>query len=57
MALIPKSHPRTKSLLIREKLVDGFDDGIVCRVAGNLRVSHGSFSVVSGVVGHVSFTM
>ncbi len=31
MALIPKSHPRTKSLLIREKLVDGFDDGIVAK--------------------------
>ncbi|KKK95953.1 hypothetical protein LCGC14_2667650 [marine sediment metagenome] len=31
MALIPKSHPRAKSLLIREKLVDGFDDGIVAK--------------------------
>ena len=26
MALIPASHPRAKSLLIRERLVDGFDD-------------------------------
>jgi len=31
MALIPKSHPRAKSLLIREKLVDGFDVGIVAK--------------------------
>jgi 4-phosphopantoate--beta-alanine ligase len=31
MALIPKSHPRAKSLLIREKLVSGFDDGIVAK--------------------------
>ena len=31
MALIPKSHPRAKSLLIREKLVDGFDDGLVAK--------------------------
>jgi len=31
MALIPKSHPRAKSLVIREKLVDGFDDGIVAK--------------------------
>jgi 4-phosphopantoate--beta-alanine ligase len=28
MSLIPKSHPRAKSLLIREKLVNGFDLGI-----------------------------
>ncbi len=31
MALIPKSNPRAKSLFIREKLVDGFDDGIVAK--------------------------
>jgi len=31
MTLIPKSHPRAKSLLIRERLVDGFDDGIVAK--------------------------
>jgi len=31
MALISKSHPRAKSLFIREKLVDGFDDGIVAK--------------------------
>lgn len=31
MALIPKSHPRAKSLFIREKLVDGFDKGIVAK--------------------------
>lgn len=31
MALIPKSHPRAKSLFIRDKLVDGFDDGIVAK--------------------------
>jgi 4-phosphopantoate--beta-alanine ligase len=31
MVLIPKSHPRAKSLLIREKLVNGFDDGIVAK--------------------------
>ena len=31
MALIPKSHPRAKSLFIREKLVDGFDDGVVAK--------------------------
>lgn len=31
MPLIPKSHPRTKSLLIREKLVDGFDKGLVSK--------------------------
>lgn len=31
MPLIPKSHPRAKSLLIREKLVDGFDSGLVAR--------------------------
>lgn len=31
MPLIPKSHPRAKSLLIREKLVDGFDRGLVAK--------------------------
>ena len=31
MSLIPKSHPRFKSLLIREKLVDGFDNGLVAK--------------------------
>ena len=31
MPLIPKSHPRAKSLLIREKLVDGFDSGLVAK--------------------------
>ncbi|MFB5645696.1 MAG: phosphopantothenate/pantothenate synthetase family protein, partial [Nitrosopumilaceae archaeon] len=31
MALIPKSHPRAKSLFIREKLVNGFDEGIVAK--------------------------
>ncbi|MGV7225529.1 MAG: 4-phosphopantoate--beta-alanine ligase [Nitrosopumilus sp.] len=31
MSLIPKSHPRAKSLLIREKLVDGFDNGLVAK--------------------------
>lgn len=31
MALIPKSHPRAKSLLIREKLVSGFDNGLVAK--------------------------
>lgn len=31
MPLIPKSHPRVKSLLIREKLVDGFDKGLVAK--------------------------
>ena len=31
MSLIPKSHPRAKSLLIREKLVEGFDDGLVAK--------------------------
>ncbi|MBT8243434.1 MAG: phosphopantothenate/pantothenate synthetase [Nitrosopumilus sp.] len=31
MPLIPKSHPRAKSLLIREKLVDGFDHGLVAK--------------------------
>ena len=31
MVLIPKSHPRAKSLFIREKLVDGFDGGIVAK--------------------------
>lgn len=31
MTLIPKSHPRAKSLLIREKLVDGFDNGLVAK--------------------------
>ncbi len=29
MPLIPKSHPRAKSLLIREKLVNGFENGLV----------------------------
>ena len=29
MALIPKSHPRAESLLIREKLVGGFERGLV----------------------------
>ena len=29
--LIPKSHPRAKSLLIREKLVNGFDNGLVAK--------------------------
>ena len=31
MSLIPKSHPRAKSLLIREKLVSGFDEGLVAK--------------------------
>lgn len=31
MQLIPKSHPRAKSLLIREKLVEGFDKGLVAK--------------------------
>ena len=31
MSLIPKSHPRAKSLLIREKLVIGFDQGLVAK--------------------------
>lgn len=31
MGLIPKSHPRAKSLLIRERLVTGFDKGLVAR--------------------------
>jgi 4-phosphopantoate--beta-alanine ligase len=31
MSLIPKSHPRAKSLLIREKLVSGFDSGLVAK--------------------------
>ena len=31
MSLIPKSHPRAKSLLIREKLVNGFDRGLVAK--------------------------
>jgi len=31
MELIPASHPRAKSLLIREKLVNGFDSGIVAK--------------------------
>ena len=31
MSLIPKSHPRAKSLYIREKLVQGFDDGLVAK--------------------------
>lgn len=31
MTLIPKSHPRFQSLLVREKLVKGFDDGLVAK--------------------------
>lgn len=31
MVLIPKSHPRAKSLLVREKLVLGFDHGLVAK--------------------------
>ena len=31
MSLIPKSHPRVKSLLIREKLVNGFNNGLVAK--------------------------
>ncbi len=31
MALIPKNHPRAKSLLIRERLVDGFENGVVAK--------------------------
>ncbi len=31
MSLIPKSHPRVKSLLIRKRLVDGFDKGLVAK--------------------------
>ena len=30
-SLIPKSHPRAKSLLVREKLVEGFDAGLVAK--------------------------
>ena len=29
--LIPRSHPRAKSLLIRKKLVEGFDNGLVAK--------------------------
>lgn len=31
MSLIPKSHPRATSLLIRKKLVEGFDNGLVAK--------------------------
>ena len=31
MSLIPKSHPRAKSLYIRERLVKGFDSGLVAK--------------------------
>ncbi len=31
MPSIPKSHPRARSLLIRERLVDGFDNGLVAK--------------------------
>ena len=31
MSLIPKSHPRAKSLFIRERLVSGFDNGLVAK--------------------------
>lgn len=31
MSHVPKSHPRAKSLFIREKLVDGFDRGLVAK--------------------------
>ena len=31
MQIIPKSHPRAKSLLMREKLVNGFDNGLVAK--------------------------
>ena len=31
MSLIPKSHPRAKSLLIRERLVEGFERGLVAK--------------------------
>ncbi|KAF6248061.1 phosphopantothenate/pantothenate synthetase [Nitrosopumilus sp. b3] len=31
MSLIPKSHPRAKSLFIREKLVKGFENGLVAK--------------------------
>ncbi len=31
MSLIPKSHPRAKSLQIRERLVQGFDHGLVAK--------------------------
>ncbi len=31
MSLIPKSHPRAESLLIREKLVNGFEQGLVAK--------------------------
>jgi len=31
MVIIPKNHPRVKSLLVRERLVKGFDEGIVAK--------------------------
>ncbi len=31
MDSIPKNHPRAKSLLIRERLVDGFENGVVAK--------------------------
>lgn len=31
MSLIPKSHPRAKSLFIREKIVHGYDKGLVAK--------------------------
>ena len=30
-SFVPESHPRAKSLLIRERLVDGFERGLVAR--------------------------
>ena len=33
MTAIPKSHPRLNSLLIREKLVNGFDNKSLSRVS------------------------
>ena len=48
MSLIPKSHPRARSLEIREKLADGFRDGLVA-VEGLLAEGRGeAFDYLAG---------
>jgi len=54
MALIPKSHPRAKSLLIREKLVNGFDDGIVAKEG---LLAHGRGEAFDYILGEKTTTL
>jgi len=48
MTLIPKTHPRVRSLLVREKLVSGFDNGLVAK---EVLIAHGRGEAFDYLVG------